>query len=81
MGFMDTLRKWFGAAKDKASDVADMAGDRAGGAFEKAKDLAGDVADKAKDVVGDVKDRFDGGDAAKTVGDAAEGVADEMHEG
>lgn len=48
---MDTLKKWFGSAKDTAGDVADKAGDMAGDAF-----------DKAKDVAGDIKDKFDGDD-------------------
>jgi len=51
MGFMDTLKKWFGGAKETA-----------GGMAEKAKDVAGDVVEKAKDMAEDVKDRFDGDD-------------------
>jgi len=51
MGFMDTLKKWFGSAKENVGDMADKAGDMAGDAF-----------DKAKDVAGDVKDKFDGKD-------------------
>ena len=51
MGFMDTLKKWFGSAKENVGDVADKAGD-----------MAGDAMDKAKDVAGDIKDKFDGDD-------------------
>lgn len=62
MGFMDTLKKWFGSAKENVGDVADKAGDMAGDAFDKAKDMGGDAMDKAKDVAGDIKDKFDGDD-------------------
>jgi uncharacterized protein YjbJ (UPF0337 family) len=51
MGFMDTLKKWFGSAKDNVGEMADKAGD-----------VAGDAFDKAKDVAGDIKDKFDGDD-------------------
>jgi hypothetical protein len=58
MGFLDTLKKWFGSSKEKAEEVAPKA-------WEKTKDVAaktGDVAEKAwektKDVAGDLKDRF-----------------------
>ena len=62
MGFMDTLKKWFGSAKDNVGDVADKAGDMAGGAFDKAKDVAGDAVDKAKDMFdGDDDDKAEGG--------------------
>lgn len=71
MSFMDTVKGWFGKAKESAGGVADKAGDAAEGAWDKTKDVAGDVAekagdvaekawDKAKDVAGDIKDRFDG---------------------
>ena len=43
MGFMDTLKKWFGSAKENVGEVADKAGDMAGDAFDKAKDVAGDI--------------------------------------
>jgi len=62
MGFMDTLKKWFGSAKDNVGDVADKAGDMAGGAFDKAKDVAGDAVDKAQDMFdGDDDDKAEGG--------------------
>ena len=51
LGFMDTIKGWFGKAKGTAGDVADKAGD-----------MAGDAMDKAKDVAGDIKDKFDGDD-------------------
>lgn len=51
MGFMDTVRGWFGTAKEGAGDVAGKAGGAAEGAW-----------DKTKDVAGGVKDRFDGDD-------------------
>ena len=51
MGFMDTLKKWFGSARENVGEVADKAGDMAGDAF-----------DKAKEVAGDIKDKFDGDD-------------------
>jgi len=70
MSFMDTVKGWFGKAKENAGEVADKAGDKAEVAWDKTKDVAGDVAgkagdaaekawDKAKDVAGDIKDRFD----------------------
>ena len=62
MGLMDTIKGWFGKAKDVAGDVgesmgdvADKVGDKAGGAFDAVKDKAGDV-------VEGVKDKFDGDD-------------------
>lgn len=54
---MDTVKGWFGKAKDSAGDVANKAGDMAGGAR-----------DKAKDVAGDIKDKFDGDDDKKGEG-------------
>ena len=68
MGLMDTIKGWFGKAKDVAGDVGETIGDVA----EKAGDVAGDafeaVKDKAEDVVETVKDKFDGDDD-----DASEG--------
>jgi ElaB/YqjD/DUF883 family membrane-anchored ribosome-binding protein len=68
MGLMDTIKGWFGKAKDVAGDVGETMGDVA----EKAGDVAGDafdsVKDKAGDVVDSVKDKFDGDDD-----DASEG--------
>ncbi|MBT8212413.1 MAG: hypothetical protein KJN71_04615 [Acidimicrobiia bacterium] len=61
MGFMDTLKGWFGSAKEKAGDVAEKAGDMGEAAW-----------DKTKDVAGDIKDKFDGDDAEEAVKDAAE---------
>jgi len=57
---MDTIKGWFGKAKDSAGDMADKAGD-----------LAGDAMDKAKDVAGDIKDKFDGDDDDKGEGGGA----------
>ena len=57
---MDTIKGWFGKAKDSAGDMADKAGD-----------LAGDAMDKAKDVAGDIKDKFDGDDDDKPEGGGA----------
>ncbi len=48
MGFMDTLKKWFGSAKETAGDLTEKAGDVAGEAWDKTKDVAGDVMDKVK---------------------------------
>jgi uncharacterized protein YjbJ (UPF0337 family) len=67
MAFMDTLKKWFGSAKEQAGEMADKAKPMMEKAGEKAKPMmekAGDVAEKAwektKDVAEDIKDRFDG---------------------
>ncbi len=69
MGFMDTVKGWFGKAKDVAGDVgetlgdvAEKAGDAAGDAFDAVKDKAGDVADA-------VKDKFDGDDEETPAGE------------
>ncbi len=62
MGFLDTVKGWFGKAKDTAGDVAEKAGDAAEGAWDKTKDVAGDVAEKAGDVAESVKDKLDGDD-------------------
>lgn len=51
MAFADTLKKWFGSAKETASEVTEKAGDVAEAAWDKTKDIAEDV-----------KDRFDGDD-------------------
>lgn len=67
MGFMDTLKGWFGKAKteaaelsEKAAPMVDKAKEMGGDAFEKVKDVAedigeaaGDSFDKAKDFVED----------------------------
>ena len=62
MGLMDTIKGWFGSAKDVAGDAVDKAQDMAGDAMEK----AGDAAEKAKDMAGDavdkVQDMMPGGD-------------------
>lgn len=50
MAFKDSLKKWFGTAKDKAGDVA-----------EKAKDVAGDVKDKVEDKIDDMRHKDEGG--------------------
>jgi hypothetical protein len=84
MSFMDTVKGWFGKAKETASDVAEKAAPAAEKAWDKTKDVAGDVAekagdmaekawDKAKDVAGDLKDKLDGEEesaAAESEGDA-----------
>ncbi len=54
MSLMDTIKGFFGKAKDAAGDVAD-----------KAQDVAGDVVDKVQEVAGDVKDKVTGGDDAE----------------
>jgi hypothetical protein len=78
MGFMDTVKKWFGSAKeqasevgekakpmmDKAKDVAGDVGERAKPMMEKAGDMAEKAWEKTKDVAEDIKDRFDGDDEA-----------------
>ncbi|MBT8215158.1 MAG: hypothetical protein KJP12_08025 [Acidimicrobiia bacterium] len=80
---MDTLKGWFGSAKDKAGDLAEDVGDAAEKAWDKTKDVAGDVAEKAgdvgekawdktKDVAGDVKDKFDGDDDDAAAEEATE---------
>jgi hypothetical protein len=77
MGFMDTVKSWFGTAKDVAGDAAEKAADVAGDAAHKAKDVAGDAAHKAKDVVDDVKGKLDGdSDAGDVVADAANSATD-----
>ena len=71
MGFADTLKRWFGMAREGAGEAADKAGDVAGAAWEKSKDVAekaGETAgaawEKAKDVADD--------DEADTGSDAGE---------
>ena len=54
MSLMDTIKGFFGKAKDTAGDVVD-----------KAQDVAGDVVDKVQEVAGDVKDKVTGGDDAE----------------
>jgi vacuolar-type H+-ATPase subunit H len=62
MGFMDTLKKWFGGAKESAGGMAEKAKDVAGDVVEKAGDVAEGAWEKAKDMAEDVKDKFDGDD-------------------
>src|SRR5690606_1841787 len=52
MGFMDTLKKWFGSAKETASEAAEKAAPY----VEKAKEAAADVAEKAAPYVEKAKD-------------------------
>jgi len=46
MSFLDTVKGWFGTAKETAGDVAGKAGDATEGAWDKTKDVAGDIKDK-----------------------------------
>ncbi len=62
MGLMDTIKGWFGMAKDTAGDVGESFGDKAGDAFDAVKDKAGDVVES-------VKDKFDGDDDDDAKGD------------
>ena len=62
MGLMDTIKGWFGTAKETAGDVGESIGDKAGDAFDAVKDKAGDV-------VEGVKDKFDGDDDDDAQGD------------
>lgn len=48
MGLMETLRGWFGMARDTATDAAEAAKPRVEKAVETAKETASDVAEKAK---------------------------------
>jgi ElaB/YqjD/DUF883 family membrane-anchored ribosome-binding protein len=59
---MDTIKGWFGTAKDTAGDVGESIGDKAGDAFDAVKDKAGDVVES-------VKDKFDGDDDDDAQGD------------
>ena len=62
MGLMDTIKGWFGKAKDVAGDVGEGIGDVAEKVGDKAGDAFDVVKDKAGDVVETVKDKFDGDD-------------------
>ncbi len=62
MGLMDTIKGWFGQAKDAAGDMGEGIGDVAGKVGDKAGDAFDAVKDKAGDVVEGVKDKFDGDD-------------------
>ncbi len=55
MGFLDTIKGWFGMSEDAAGDVGESTADGAGDAFEAVKD-------QAEDVVDSVKDKSDGDD-------------------
>jgi hypothetical protein len=78
MGFMDTIRGWFGSTNDAGSDEGDKADtyvDRArdfsSDAEAKGKDTSQDMYDSAKDKVSDIGD-----DAGKAVDEASDAVSD-----
>src|SRR5690606_20831072 len=84
MGFMDTLKKWFGSAKETASEAApdveegkeaaaDVA-EKAAPYVEKAKDAAADVAEKAAPYVEKAKDAAT--DAVEKIKEAVSGAED-----
>lgn len=83
MALLDTIKGFFGKAKDVAGDAVDKAQDVAGDAVDKVQDVAGDVVDKVQDVAGDVKDKVgdmvdgDNDDDAVEGGGAVEGGAGE----
>jgi colicin import membrane protein len=52
MGLMDTVKSWFGKAKETAEPVVEKAGDAAGKAWEKTKPAAEKAAEKAGEVAG-----------------------------
>ncbi len=69
MGLMDTIKGWFGTAKETAGDVGESIGDVADKVGDKAGDAFDAVKDKAGDVVESVKDKFDGDDDDDAQGD------------
>ena len=87
MGFMDTVKGWFGKAKEqagevgekakpmmeKAKDVAEDVGEKAKPMMDKAGDMAEKAWEKTKDVAEDIKDKFDGDDEGEA---PAEGGGD-----
>ncbi len=48
MGVMDTVKGWFGTAKDTAADVTEKAKPHVESAVEKTKETASDLTEKAK---------------------------------
>ncbi|HET9201667.1 MAG TPA: hypothetical protein VFP67_00840 [Acidimicrobiia bacterium] len=49
MGLMDTIKGWFGGAKEQGADMAQKAEDFAEDAVDTAREKASDVMDSAKD--------------------------------
>jgi hypothetical protein len=79
MAFMDTVKKWFGSAKEKTEEVAPKAWEKtkdvAGDVAEKTGDVAGKAWEKTKDVAGDIKERFDEDKPADDGGEPPAGTA------
>ena len=74
MGFMDTVKKWFGSAKEMADDLGEKAapmmdkakemagdlGEKAAPMMEKAKEAASEAFEKARDVAEDFRTKVEG---------------------
>lgn len=90
MSFMDTLKGWFGKAKetageamDKVEDIAEDIGEKAAPMVDKAKESAGEAFGKAKEFAGEVKDKVEdkiddirGEETVAEATEAAEGATD-----
>ena len=60
MGFLDTMKGWFGKAKETAGDVAEKAAPVAEKAWDTTKDVAEKAWETTKDVAGKAKDKVEG---------------------
>ena len=56
MGLMDTIKGWFGGAKEQGAEMAQKAEDFAADAVDTAQEKASDVMDSAKDTGSDAVD-------------------------
>ena len=82
MGVMDTVKGWFGTAKETASDLTEKAKPHVESAVEKTKETASDLTEKAKEKVSDMKSgaKETAAEATETVADTAEEAAEKIDE-